>query len=245
MQHPYDDEQSIPYQPEQGQVATHDQNASNAPTMPTIPASPPHNYATEYPDYSQQPPLDQTGGYPSYPQQPPRRSSGGVRAGAIFLLTLLLAVVFGVGLFSGWQYGRSGSVATAPTTGQLQSGTTPSATIPPYTPSNTEQVREAVIAKVSPSVVQINVTLANGSAIGSGVIIDKRGYIVTNNHVVDGAQSVDVVLFDGTKISAQVVGTDPTDDLAVLKINPPASNLAVATLVFLKATGRTGCTCRW
>ncbi|MEO8956714.1 MAG: hypothetical protein ABI396_18575, partial [Ktedonobacteraceae bacterium] len=137
MQHPYDDEQSIPYQPEQGQVATHDQNASNAPTMPTIPASPPQqDYAGEYPIFSQQPAQDHSASYPNYPQQPaqdnpngypnysqqpPRRTSGGVRAGAIFLLTLLLAVVFGVGLFSGWQYGRSGSVATAPTTGQLQS----------------------------------------------------------------------------------------------------------------------------
>ncbi len=245
MQHPYDDEQSIPYQPEQGPVATHDQNAPNDQTIPNIPVSPSHNYATAYPNYSQQPPQDdaddyssyaqqpplaQTGGYPNYAQQAPRRSAGGVRAGAIFLLALLLAVVFGVGLFSGWQYGRSGSVATAPTTGQLQSGTSPAATIPPYTPSNIEQVREAVIAKVSPSVVQINVTLANGSAIGSGVIIDKRGYIVTNNHVVAGAQTVDVVLFDGTKISAQVVGTDSADDLAVLKINPPTSNLTVATL---------------
>ncbi|HEV7236005.1 MAG TPA: trypsin-like peptidase domain-containing protein [Ktedonobacteraceae bacterium] len=245
MQHPYDDEQSIPYQPEQGQVATHDQNASNAPTIPTIPASPQQDYAGEYPIFSQQPPPDHSAGYPNYPQQPPpdnpnsypnlsqqppRRTSGGVRAGAIFLLTLLLAVVFGVGLFSGWQYGRSGSVATAPTTGQLQSGASPVATIPPYTSSNIEQVREAVITKVRPTVVQINVTLANGAAIGSGVIIDKRGYIVTNNHVVDGAQKVDVVLFDGTKLSAQVVGTDPADDLAVIKINPPSSNLAVANL---------------
>ncbi len=65
---------------------------------------------------------------------------------------------------------------------------------------------------------------------GSGVIVDKRGYIVTNNHVVQGGQSIEVVFADGNKIeNVQVAGTDPNDDLAVLKINPPA-NMVVATL---------------
>jgi S1-C subfamily serine protease len=169
---------------------------------------------------------------PSYPQQPARKSSGGLKAGATFLLTLLLAVVFGVGLFSGWVYGRGTAVTTSPSTtnSQLQTGSAPTATIPPYTGSNIEQVREAVIAKVSPAVVQVNVTLSNGAGIGSGVIIDKRGYIVTNNHVVSGAQKVEVVLFDGTTLTAQITGTDPADDLAILKINPPTSNLSVLTL---------------
>ena len=92
-------------------------------------------------------------------------------------------------------------------------------------------MREAVIAKVRPAVVQINVTTQSGAALGSGVIIDRRGYIVTNNHVVSGAQSIEVVLYDGTSIkNVQLVGTDPADDLAILKITPPASNLTVATL---------------
>ncbi len=91
-------------------------------------------------------------------------------------------------------------------------------------------MREAVIAKVRPAVVQVNVTAVNGSGLGSGVIIDKRGYIVTNNHVVANAQNIEVVLYDGTKLPAQLVGTDPADDLAILKINPPTSNLTVATL---------------
>jgi S1-C subfamily serine protease len=74
------------------------------------------------------------------------------------------------------------------------------------------------------------VTLQGGSAIGSGVIIDKRGYVVTNNHVVDGAQSIQVVMSDSIKpLNAQLVGTDPADDLAVLRITPPL-NMVVATL---------------
>ena len=48
-------------------------------------------------------------------------------------------------------------------------------------------MREVALAKVRPSVVEVNVTTQQGGAIGSGVIIEGRGYIVTNNHVVDGA----------------------------------------------------------
>jgi serine protease Do len=54
---------------------------------------------------------------------------------------------------------------------------------------------------------------------GSGVIINKDGYIVTNNHVVDGADIVDVTLYDNRELKAEVIGTDPDTDLAVIKIN--------------------------
>lgn len=164
---------------------------------------------------------------PTPPATPPRRTSGGLRTGTAIVLTLLLAVVFGLLLFAaGWQFGRS----TAANTGTLQTGTAPTATVPALTGNNIEAVREAVIARVRPAVVQVNVTIAGGGGIGSGVIIDQRGYIVTNNHVVAGAQSIQVVLYDGTKLAAQLVGTDPADDLAVLKINPPSSNLVVLKL---------------
>ncbi len=167
--------------------------------------------------------------YPPYtPPETPRRSAGGARTGAIIALTLLLALIFGVGLFAGWQFGRTSN--TVANTSALQTGTTPAATVPPLTGNNLQAVREAVIAKVKPSVVQVNVTMQGGSGIGSGVIVDRRGYIVTNNHVVDGAQSIEVVLYDGTRLSAQLVGTDPADDLAVLKITPPSKGLTVATL---------------
>ncbi len=54
---------------------------------------------------------------------------------------------------------------------------------------------------------------------GSGVIINKDGYIVTNNHVVEGADVVDVTLSDNRELKAEVIGTDPDTDLAVIKIN--------------------------
>jgi S1-C subfamily serine protease len=66
-------------------------------------------------------------------------------------------------------------------------------------------VREAVLAKVRPSVVQVNVVLSQRTGIGSGVILDKRGYIVTNNHVISGAQRIEVMLLNGSKLAAQLV----------------------------------------
>jgi serine protease Do len=57
-------------------------------------------------------------------------------------------------------------------------------------------------------------------ALGSGVIISKDGYIITNNHVVANADTIEVELYDGTKQKAKLIGTDPSTDLAVIKIDP-------------------------
>lgn len=65
---------------------------------------------------------------------------------------------------------------------------------------------------------------------GSGVIVDKRGYILTNNHVVAGANKIKVKLYNGRTFNAKIVGTDPKTDLAVLKIKNPPKNLPVAVL---------------
>lgn len=54
---------------------------------------------------------------------------------------------------------------------------------------------------------------------GSGVIINKDGYIVTNNHVVEGADIVQITLYDNRELKAEVIGTDPDTDLAVIKVN--------------------------
>jgi S1-C subfamily serine protease len=145
----------------------------------------------------------------------------------------VLAVVFGTGLFAGWQFGHGSTATVAPNSNSnssgLQSGPNPQATVPALNGNNTQTVREAVVSKVSPSVVEINVTTSQGAALGSGVIIDQRGYIVTNNHVVNGASSIEVVLYDGTRATATLTGTDAADDLAVIKITPPA-HMAVASL---------------
>jgi len=62
---------------------------------------------------------------------------------------------------------------------------------------------------------------------GSGFIIDSRGYVLTNNHVVEGAVSIRVKLDDGRSFDGQVLGTDPLTDIAVVKLKNPPPNLAV------------------
>ena len=65
------------------------------------------------------------------------------------------------------------------------------------------------------------------TALGSGFIISSDGYIVTNNHVIEGADSVSVILHDDTELSAEIVGTDEKTDLALLKVTTTASLPAV------------------
>jgi len=153
----------------------------------------------------------------------PKRRARGVRAGAILALALAIASIFGIGLFAGWQLGTSNA-------GTLPSTSNPGPGILAPTGDNIDAVREAVVAKVRPTVVQINVATQNGGGLGSGVIIDPKGYIVTNNHVIEGGQKIEVVLFNGRTLPGQIVGTAPGDDLAVVKIDPSKTKLAVATL---------------
>jgi putative serine protease PepD len=63
------------------------------------------------------------------------------------------------------------------------------------------------------------------SGTGSGAIIDTEGHIITNFHVIEGARRLEVTLADKTKHAAQIVGRDPNNDLAVIKINVPANRL--------------------
>ena len=84
-----------------------------------------------------------------------------------------------------------------------------------------------VASKVGPSVVQVNVRavretplgIQRGEGLGSGVIYRSDGYIVTNNHVIEGATGVNVAFADGTTEDAEVVGADPNTEIAVLKVN--------------------------
>ncbi len=150
------------------------------------------------------------------PPARPKRRPWDLRTGVLAALALLLMVIFGVGLFAGWQFGRTGTASMT---------ATPTAS----TANAVVAAQEAVIAKVKSAVVQVEVTAQNKSGIGSGIIIDQRGYIVTNKHVVSGAQHIRVMLSDGTWLSAQLVGTDPTEDLAILQVTTQRP-LTVATL---------------
>jgi S1-C subfamily serine protease len=128
-------------------------------------------------------------------------------------LTLVLAIIFGIGLFAGWEFaGNSGTSTTS------NAGATSAAS--PSSGNTLETQQEAAIARIEPAVVELKVTTAQGQQIGSGVIIDTRGDIVTNNHVISGAQTIDAVLSNGSTETAQLVGTDAADDLAVVRIQP-------------------------
>jgi S1-C subfamily serine protease len=139
-----------------------------------------------------------------------------MRTGTIFRSTLLLAMILLIGGFAGWV--SAGMRSDAGTSLSSLSAAT------------LDTGREAVVAKVRPTVVEVSVTSARGMGLGSGVIIDRRGYIVTNNHVVSGATSIRVVLSNGSKEPAQLTGTDAAHDLAILKIAVPQEGLPVATL---------------
>ncbi|WP_298635432.1 S1C family serine protease [uncultured Mobiluncus sp.] len=109
------------------------------------------------------------------------------------------------------------------------------ATPEPVANSNSQNPNwEAVAKAVRPAVVAISVETNNESDQGSGSIIDSKGHILTNNHVVAGAADgngiITVELFDGRLYKAKIVGRDVLTDLAVIKIENPPKDLTVASL---------------
>jgi len=136
--------------------------------------------------------------------------------------------------------GRTTPVPTAtprPTSTPIVLVATPTP-LPPGALSETVDVGEQLIMnvyqKVSPSVVHITSRVIMmdfffgpmpEEGTGSGFILDDEGHIVTNNHVVEGAEKVEVTLFDGTVVPAEIVGTDPLNDLAVIRIDVDKSKL--------------------
>ena len=76
-----------------------------------------------------------------------------------------------------------------------------------------------IVEKVTPSVVGVSSTLSKGKATGSGIIMTADGYIVTNAHVVDGAEKVTVLLDSKNEYDAEIIGSDAQTDIAVLKIS--------------------------
>ena len=98
--------------------------------------------------------------------------------------------------------------------------------------TQSEQIFADVYSRVAPSVVSITTSArANGSdqffqeSSGSGFVVDTQGHIVTNFHVIDNADRIEINFFDGTIVEAQVIGLDPDSDLAVIKVNLPAEQL--------------------
>lgn len=89
--------------------------------------------------------------------------------------------------------------------------------------SDSEKIFADVYARVSPSVVALNVTSRSGGGSGSGFVIDTQGRIVTNYHVIEGARDIEVNFHDGTMARAQVIGEDIESDLAVIQVSDVAA----------------------
>ncbi|MFN8515906.1 MAG: trypsin-like peptidase domain-containing protein [Chloroflexia bacterium] len=137
------------------------------------------------------------------------------------LLIVTLALLLGGCTLPGTQE-SSPSPTPAPTaTTAPPTATPPPPTIAP-TPTPRDNTPQEIYRRVSPAVVTIVSRISNGrqtgTAFGTGVIIDRRGYILTNNHVVDGGREYNVIFSEGIRVPAKLVGTDPTTDLAILQV---------------------------
>ncbi|MBA3844614.1 MAG: trypsin-like peptidase domain-containing protein, partial [Actinobacteria bacterium] len=89
---------------------------------------------------------------------------------------------------------------------------------------------EQVYKRDASGVVQVTATVAQGDALGSGFVIDKVGHIITNYHVVQGATKVQVAFSGQDQLVATIVGTDPSTDIAVLKVDAHARALTPLAL---------------
>ncbi len=207
----------------------------------------PHLYSPESaPQSSDEPQLSGQAPWPSTPtlpaSQPPTarpRPKRRMRWAVALVAMLILGLIIGAagGAVAGGLVARNLLQSEAPRTLAAPAATAPSA-IPAVANSttvvttNTSSAIVAAVKHVGPAVVTVVNTMPQqrvfgffGSSVeqpkasGSGVIISSQGYIVTNNHVVDGYQTLDVIFADGTSTPAQLVGTDSFTDLALIKVN--------------------------
>lgn len=171
-------------------------------------------------------------GFPNQPNQPNQtpvvaKQKSGMTSHVVTAVVAALvsgALCLGVGftaITNGWVH-----VPTSSSLSDVKSNTSGSGSA--KAKSGTAVDWTAVAKEVSDSVVAIDVATGDGEAKGSGVVISDKGYIATNNHVISGAQQIQVTLASGAVYSAKVVGTDTTTDLAVIKLDNPPSDLKVA-----------------
>lgn len=123
----------------------------------------------------------------------------------VLLVLLALILVFATGIFVGAQ-----------TTDRIS----PLPAAAPYQANEEELSLGTLYQEHVQSVVSINTASDFTGGTGSGFVIDLEGHIVTNNHVVEEASYIEVTFFDGTIITAELVGRDPDSDLAVIKVDP-------------------------
>ena len=167
---------------------------------------------------------------PEPPPFPPPTGEGNSRATppkrfrrGLLIAVAALTVASGAG---------SGAIAAALIDhgAQTASAGTALATTATSTSSAASSTAATVYAQDSPGVVMITVSLGNGQAIGSGIVLDTKGDILTNAHVITGARRIEVAFSDGTTVPATLVGSNSGADLAVIRVSVAASTLHPLTL---------------
>jgi len=145
-------------------------------------------------------------------------------------IVLVVVAVVAAAFFAESRLDKSSKTVSTNQAQNFQSSATTTVSRDTVTPTSAggESI-STIYSQASPAVVEINVTVqemgffgeTTATDQGSGFLVDTNGDIVTNNHVVEGASSIQVVLASGTTINnARVSGTDAADDLAVLKVDP-------------------------
>jgi S1-C subfamily serine protease len=157
------------------------------------------------------------------PAAPPPAPTPQRRAGPRRPAAAVLALAIGASTIAG---GAVGGFTAAQWLSQQPSA--PAATSSPSQSPSETTLASDIYDRVNPSVVQLLVA-GQGRGSGSGFVVDARGYILTNNHVVANARTVTVRFSSGETRQAQVVGTDRGNDLALLKVDLPAG-VPAATL---------------
>ena len=156
-----------------------------------------------------------------------------------FILVVMLVTLLGCGLLPLGGEDTSTSTTMEPLTVPVVGSPIESPVIQTDTPIVSQPIvgyteEEAALINLyeqnNPSVVHIRVLTNQGGGEGSGFVYDTQGHIITNNHVVDGAQQIVVTFDDDTQAAATVVGTDVQSDLAVIRVDVPAEQLVPVTL---------------
>ncbi|MGL5930682.1 MAG: trypsin-like peptidase domain-containing protein [Dermatophilaceae bacterium] len=189
----------------------------------SLPATPPPADRAGIPPYSPyQPSAPAPPHGPSDPTGPtghpgPRPASGRRRTAELTAVAVLAAILSSGGTVAAAQLW--GTETQNPSAASSGSTLGRGADTAPVTQANGSAPDwSATAAAVSPSVVAIAASSGRAGGEGSGVVIDDRGHIVTNNHVVAGSREITVTLSDGRTYPATITGTDPSTDLAVLSV---------------------------
>lgn len=181
--------------------------------------------------------------YGTGPTQPPK-DKGAVYTTLLILIIFLCGIITLLGLlniklFKKLQYQEQNDLAISFTPGQTESETVPytvAETLPmedvplgmelhpsPISPDTMPQQEglslQDIYTQNIPSVVSISCSTATGTSSGTGVVLSREGYLVTNAHVIDSAMDISVQLTDNRVLSARILGVDEISDLAVLRVD--------------------------